>query len=135
MFVHDTNIRVRYKDTDQMGRMHHANYATFFEEARTEALRSQGLTYKEMEAMGVMMPVFELKCKFMQPAFYDDVLQVRTIITNKPAVRIIFNYEVYNEANILITTGETTLVFVDMVKNKPCLAPQIFMDKMAPHFT
>ncbi len=135
MFIHDTKIRVRYKDTDQMGRMHHANYAVFFEEARTEMLRSQGLTYKQMEEMGVMMPVLELKCKFLKPALYDEVLTVTTKVTQLPAVRMIFYYEVYNEQKILITTGETTLVFVDMKKNKPCIAPKVFMDKMIGHFT
>jgi acyl-CoA thioester hydrolase len=135
MFVFETKIRVRYADTDQMGYMYYGNYATFYEVARTEMLRSLDMTYKSMELEGVMMPVFELKSKYIKPAIYDEEIKIKVTIEKKPFVRIIFKYELFNEGNELINIGETTLVFVDMKKNKPCLAPKNFQDKIGIYFS
>ena len=135
MFVFETKIRVRYADTDQMGYMYYGNYAAFYEVARTEMLRSLGMTYKSMEKAGVMMPVLELKCKYLKPALYDEEINIKVIIEKKPGVRIVFNYELYNEKLELINIGETTLVFVDMVKNKPCLPPSNFSEKISRYFS
>ena len=135
MFLFETKIRVRYADTDQMGYMYYGNYAAFFEVARTEMLRSVGMTYKAMEEAGVMMPVLEMKSKYIKPALYDDEILVKVTIKDKPAVRIIFNYELFNPKQELLHIGETTLVFVDMLKNKPCLAPQNFRDKIEIYFS
>ena len=134
MFSFETKIRIRYADTDQMGYMYYGNYATMYEVARTEMLRSLGMTYRSMEEDGVMMPVLELKCKYFKPALYDDEITVKVIIENKPGVRIIFKYELYNKDSVLINVGETTLVFVDIKKNKPCMAPQVFLDKIDTYF-
>lgn len=134
MFVYETKIRVRYADTDQMGYMYYGNYAAFYEVARTEMLRSLGMTYKSMEQDGVMMPVLELKCKYIKPALYDQEINIKVIIAKKPSIRIIFHYELYNEKLELINTGETTLVFVDMTKNKPCLPPINFSEKIDRYF-
>lgn len=134
MFTFETSLRVRYADTDQMGYMYYGNYAAFFEVARTEMLRSLGLTYKGMEQDGVMMPVLELKSKYIKPALYDEVIKIKVIINQKPSVRIIFNYELFNENNELIHLGETTLVFVNMEKNKPCLPPKEFMERIETYF-
>ncbi|MBC7654787.1 MAG: acyl-CoA thioesterase [Oligoflexus sp.] len=134
MFEFETSLRVRYADTDQMGYMYYGNYAAFFEVARTEMLRSLGLTYKSMEQDGVMMPVLELKSKYIKPALYDEVIKVKVIINQKPSVRIIFIYQLFNENNELIHLGETTLVFVDMKRNKPCLPPKNFMEKIETYF-
>jgi acyl-CoA thioester hydrolase len=134
MFEFETSLRVRYADTDQMGYMYYGNYAAFFEVARTEMLRSLGLTYKSMEQDGVMMPVLELKSKYIKPALYDEVIKVKVIINQKPSVRIIFIYQLFNENNELIHLGETTLVFVDTKRNKPCLPPKNFMEKIETYF-
>ncbi len=134
MFVFETHIRVRYAETDQMGYMYYGNYAAFYEVARTEMLRSLGLTYSSMEKNGIMLPVAELKTKYLKPALYDENIKIKVTINQKPAVRIIFNYELFNEKNELINTGETTLVFFDMVKNKPCLPPASFLEKMDSFF-
>lgn len=134
MFVHETIIRVRYADTDQMGYMYYGNYATFFEVARTEMLRSLGMTYKSMEIDGIMMPVLEMKSKYFKPARYDENIRIKVTIDQKPGVRIIFNYDLYNENNEHIHQAETTLVFVDIEKNKPCMAPQNFMKKISAFF-
>jgi acyl-CoA thioester hydrolase len=134
MFVHEEKIRVRYAETDQMGYVYYGNYAAYYEVARTEMLRKTGFSYKELEEMGVMMPVLEMNIKYSQPAKYDELLTVKVIIKEKPSVRIKFEYEVYNEEGIILNTGNTQLVFVDMARNRPCKAPEVFMKKMEPYF-
>ncbi|RKO69955.1 acyl-CoA thioesterase [Sphingobacterium puteale] len=134
MFVFDHQIRVRYAETDQMGYVYYGNYAAFYEIARTEMLRSTGISYKELEEMGIMLPVTEMKTKYLKPGRYDDLITIRVTIRKKPAVRIIFEYELFNESGELLNQGETTLVFVNMEKNKPCMPPQIFLDKMSKYF-
>ena len=134
MLIHSTKIRVRYGETDQMGYMYYGNYAQFYEVGRVELLRSLGMTYESMEASGIMMPVLELKCKYLKPALYDQEITVKVIIEKMPGIRIHFNYELYNEHEELINIGETTLVFVDMVKNKPCHPSQEFLNKVKQFF-
>lgn len=134
MFVFDYQIRVRYAETDQMGYVYYGNYAAFYEIARTEMLRSTGISYKELEEMGVMLPVTEMKTKYLKPGKYDDLITIRVTIRKKPAVRIIFEYELFNENGELLNQGETTLVFVNMEKNRPCMPPQVFLDKMSKYF-
>lgn len=135
MYQTDVQIRVRYAETDQMGYVYYGNYAAYFEVARTEAFRRLGIHYKEMEAEGVMMPVLELKCKYLRPAKYDDLLTVRLLLKKYPTqARILFEYEVYNEAQELLTIGETTMVFVDMKTGRPTPAPAAIQHTMAPYF-
>ncbi len=134
MFVFDHQIRVRYAETDQMGYVYYGNYAAFYEIARTEMLRSTGISYKELEEMGVKLPVTEMKTKYLKPGKYDDLITIRVTIRQKPAVRIIFEYELFNESGELLNQGETTLVFVNMEKNRPCMPPQVFLDKMSNYF-
>ncbi|WP_313266735.1 acyl-CoA thioesterase [Sphingobacterium sp.] len=134
MFVFDHQIRVRYAETDQMGYVYYGNYAAFYEIARTEMLRSTGISYRELEEMGVMLPVAEMKTKYLKPGKYDDLITIRVTIRQKPAVRIIFEYELFNEEGELLNQGETTLVFVNMEKNRPCMPPQVFLDKMSKYF-
>ncbi|WP_312339071.1 thioesterase family protein [Sphingobacterium sp.] len=134
MFVFDHQIRVRYAETDQMGYVYYGNYAAFYEIARTEMLRSTGISYKELEEMGVMLPVTEMKTKYLKPGKYDDLITIQVTIRQKPAVRIIFEYELFNESGELLNQGETTLVFVNTEKNRPCMPPQVFLDKMSKYF-
>jgi len=134
MFVHSTKIRVRYADTDQMGYMYYGKYAEFYEVGRVEMLRSLGLTYKAMEDSGIIMPVTELKCKYIKPAFYDEEITVKVILENMPSVRIQFRYELFNEKHELINLGETTLVFISQENKRPCLAPEDFLNKLNVHF-
>ena len=134
MFVHSTKIRVRYADTDQMGYMYYGKYAEFYEVGRVEMLRSLGLTYKAMEDSGIIMPVTELKCKYIKPAFYDDEITVKVIMEKMPSVRIHFRYELSNEKHELINFGETTLVFISQENKRPCLAPEDFLNKLNVHF-
>lgn len=134
MFVYSTKIRVRYADTDQMGYMYYGNYAEFYEVGRVEMLRSLGLTYKAMEESGIIMPVTELKCKYIKPALYDEEITVKVVMETMPAVRIHFRYELFNEKNELINLGETMLVFINQEKNRPCLPPMDFLEKIKIHF-
>jgi acyl-CoA thioester hydrolase len=134
MFSHITKIRVRYADTDQMGYMYYGNYAEFYEVGRVEMLRSLGMTYRSMEEDGIMMPVTELKCKYIKPALYDDEITVKVIIETMPSLKIHFKYELYNEKEELINLGETTLVFIDKVRNKLCPPPPNFLESLRPYF-
>ncbi|WP_256006684.1 MULTISPECIES: acyl-CoA thioesterase [Pedobacter] len=134
MYQHSTKIRVRYGETDQMGYVYYGNYAEFYEVARVEMLRSLGMDYASMEREGVMMPVLEMNCKYIKPARYDQEITIVTTVEELPGVRIRFKYELFNESEELIHIGHTTLVFVDMEKNKPCMPPENFMEKMRPHY-
>ncbi|KQS34513.1 thioesterase family protein [Pedobacter sp. Leaf194] len=134
MYSHTTKIRVRYGETDQMGYMYYGNYAQYYEVGRVEMLRSLGMSYSSMEADGIMMPVLELKCKYIKPALYDQEITVKTTIKTLPGIRIFFEYELFNEREELINLGETTLVFVDMKKNKPTNPPANFMEKLSAFF-
>jgi len=136
MFVHETKVKVRYAETDQMGIVHHANYALYYEIARTECFeKCSGITYESMEAAGVMLPLLELQSKFLKPAFYNQVLTVKCMVKELPTVRLNVEYEIYNEAEQLINIGKTVLVFVDKQTRKPCQPPKNFMDGVKPHFT
>jgi len=134
MFSHSTKIRVRYADTDQMGYMYYGNYAEFYEVGRVEMLRSLGLTYKSMEDSGIIMPVTDLKCKYIKPAFYDEEITVKVFIDKMPTLRIHFRYELYNEGDELINMGETTLVFIDKEKKRACLPSKEFLEKLRIYF-
>ena len=135
MYIHETEYRVRYADTDQMGYMYYGNYARLYEIARVEAFRSLGYSYKEMEDSGVLMPVYENHSRFIAPALYDEMLTIRTTLKVKPAVRSVFNYEIFNEKNVLIHTGETTLVFLRKDNNRLVPAPATLLQKLEPFFT
>ena len=134
MFSAQTQIRVRYAETDQMGYVYYGNYATYYEVARVETLRDLGLTYRQLEEMGVMMPVLECKSKYLLPGKYDELLTVKVSISKMPGVKIVFNYEVYNESNELINEGETTLAFVKMTSGRPCKMPDVMHSLLLPYF-
>jgi acyl-CoA thioester hydrolase len=104
----ETTIRVRYAETDRMGLLHHANYLIYFEQARTELLRSRGITYKELEDRGYYLVVAKLDVKFRKPVHYDDLLTIRTTVTKASPVRLEHQYEVFRDAE-LCCVGTTTL--------------------------
>ena len=134
MFVAETQIRVRYAETDQMGYVYYGNYAMYFEVARVEAMRSSGYSYKEMEDEGVMMPVLESNIRYLKPGKYDELLTVRTKIPEIPSVRIRFEYEVFNEQSELITEGWTTLTFLKKENHRPTRPPQNLLALLKPYF-
>lgn len=134
MYTHETRIRVRYSETDQMGYVYNGNYAQYYEIGRTEMMRSLGMTYAKMEEFGVMLPLLDLKCKFIKPALYDQELTIKTMVKELPGVRMIFDYELFNENEELINIGSTTLVFFDMEKKKPCQPPAYFLERITQYF-
>jgi acyl-CoA thioester hydrolase len=123
-------FRVRYGETDQMGFVYYGNYAQYFEMGRTEWLRKLGITYKKMEETGIMLPVMNLNINYLKPAKYDDLLTLKTTLIKMPSAKIEFSYEVFNEENELLTTANTTLVFVNMETNKPTRAPEYVLEKL-----
>jgi acyl-CoA thioester hydrolase len=134
VYQSETTVRVRYGETDQMGYVYYGYYAMYYEVARVESLRQLGVTYKEIEANGVMMPVLENKSKFFAPARYDELLRIVTTIHQMPGARVSFNYEFFNEENKLIHQGETILAFVDKTSGKPCRPPQAMQEVLKPFF-
>lgn len=130
MNFNETEIRVRYGETDQMGVVYHANYAVYFETGRTEWLREFGLSYSKMEAEGVMLPVISLSINYKNSARYDDVLKVKTRLKKMPTASIEFEYELWNESNVLLATGTTVLAFIDMKRNRPTRCPKYLLDKL-----
>ena len=134
MYQSKTTVRVRYGETDQMGYVYYGFYAMYYEVARVESLRQLGVTYKEIEAMGVIMPVLENKSKYLAPARYDELLTIVTTVREKPGVRIKFEYEIFNEENKLIHQGETLLAFVDKISNRPRRPPELMEKVLAPFF-
>jgi len=135
MFISETKVRVRYGETDQMSVVYHGNYAAYFEVARSESIRQLGFTYKDMEAMGVVMPVVELHIKFLRPAHYDDLLRVKTILKEMPLThRIEFHHEVYNGEEKLLTSAKVVLYFMDIKKMEKTLMPAALSVKLSPYF-
>ena len=123
MEFHQTQIRVRYSETDQMGVVYHGNYAQYFEIGRVEWLRNKGISYKSMEESGVMLPVVSLCINYKKSARYDDSLTLKTVMKKLSNVKIEFYYELYNENEELLTTANSILVFVDMKTGKPIAPP------------
>jgi len=134
MYQSETKIRVRYAETDMMGYVYYGNYASYFEVARVEAIKNLGFSYKKMEDDGIALPVLEFSVKYFKPAFYDDELLIKTTIDILPHVKIHFLYQTFNVKGDLINSAETTLVFFNKKTNKPCAAPQYFLDGIKKYF-
>lgn len=135
MYVTTFRIRVRYGETDAMGYLYYGNYALYYEVGRTDLIRTLGITYKELEASGLIMPVAEHHSKFLRPALYDDVITVKTILKEWPeGNRITFHSELYNENGDLLNTGRTILAFVDANTRKTIPMPAILSEKLKPFF-
>jgi acyl-CoA thioester hydrolase len=135
MYQHDFQKRVRYGETDQMGYLYYGNYAHYYEIGRVEMLRSLGLTYKSMEEEhGILMPVMSLQMRFVRPAYYDELLTIRTALRKLPDQFITFYVEIFNEKNKLVNGGSVKLCFVDKNSNKTIAAPSYLLDKLKPYF-
>lgn len=124
MFSNSIQFRVRYGETDQMGYVYHGNYPQYFEMGRIEWLRELGISYKQMELDGIMLPVAQLDMQFLKPAVYDDLLTLETTLVERPSAKIIFHYELFNENKDLLTTAQVKLVFVNMKTNRPTRPPE-----------
>lgn len=127
---HETEIRVRYAETDQMGIVHHANYPIWFEAGRTDLCRAKGFSYKQMEEEGnSLLVVAEVYCRFKSPAHYDDVLTVRTQVGEIRSRSLRFIYQVYRASDdMILCEGETLHVVTDKNKRVRTL-PDIYRDR------
>lgn len=116
MITHDTILRTRYGETDQMGIIYHPNYYIYFEMGRTDFLKAAiGITYKELEAQGVMLPLTETHCKYRIPARYDDEILVKTSVKEITVARITFSYKLLRTADgALLAEGETGHAFTNI---------------------
>lgn len=135
MYTHETQIRVRYADTDKMGFAYYGNYPTYYEVGRVEAFRALDYPYREMEDAGVGMPVLDMSIKYHRPAKYDDLLTVKVIVPEMPRARIKFQYEVTNGEGELINTGETILAFMNLETGRPVKMPERLKNSIAPFFS
>jgi len=130
MEYHQTQIRVRYSETDQMRVVYHGNYAQYFEIGRVEWLRNKGISYKELEKNGIALPIVSMTINYKKPARYDDLLTVVTKFKGQSSVKVEFDCEIRNENNELLTTAHFLLVFVDVNLGKAIQPPQYILDIM-----
>ena len=135
MFSSETKIRIHYALTDQMGIVYHGHYAQFYEIGRTESIRQLGYTYKDIEALGVFMPVVDIHSRFLRPAKYDDLITVRTTLRELPLHhKIVFHSEIFNEQEQLLNSGDVTLYFIEAKTMKRCEMPEVLKTKLAEYF-
>lgn len=102
----------KYYETDQMGIIHHSNYIRWFEEARIDYMNQIGLTYKKMEDEGIISPVLEVNCQYLNMMYFDDLATIKVSVTDYTGVRFAFKYEIYNQNNKLCTTGTSRHCFM-----------------------
>jgi len=131
MGFHKFSFRVRYSETDQMGVVYHGNYAQYLEMGRVEWLRSLGVSYKDMEENGVILPVIHLQIDYKKSAKYDDLITIHTYLKKKPLVKIEFNYMLYNEKEELLASANTILAFLDKRTNKPIKCPDDILERLS----
>ena len=135
MFSFSIQRRVLYGETDKMGYLYYGNYASYYETGRVESMRSIGLVYKELEDKGIIMPVLDMSVKYLKPAFYDDLLTIKTILPEFPdGFKLYFQYEIFNQHNQLLNTGDSTLIFFDAKIRKPIQAEEVLEGKLDAFF-
>lgn len=126
-----TTVRVRYAETDQMGIAWHGEYLAWFEVGRTDLLRGCGCTYRELEAEGLRLPVIEVQARYLRPALYDDVLEIRTRLTGVGGARVSFEYEVRREGTDgPLATGATSHAAIDL-RGRPRRLPDDLRRRLA----
>ncbi|MFN0082150.1 MAG: acyl-CoA thioesterase [Ferruginibacter sp.] len=135
MFITETQIRMHYALTDQMGVVYYGNYAQFYEIGRAEAIRQLGYTYKDIEGMGIIMPVVEMNSKFLRPAKYDDLITVKTTLRELPTGHSInFYFEIFNEEDKLLNAGNVILYFMEATTMKRTKMPADLEEKLKGYF-
>ena len=126
-------IKVRYCETDQMGLVHHGSYINYFEEARIAWISNLGFSYSEMEKSGIILPVSKLNVSYLRPAYFDDDLLVSVEIAELPTSRLIFNYTINKDEEVIVT-GSTVLAFLNKETKKPVKCPDYMLEKVTPLF-
>lgn len=130
---HQTQVRVRYSETDQMGVVYYGHYPAYFEVGRAELIRDMDMSYKSIEESGVLMPVSSLEVKYIYPARYDDLLTIITTVPELPDRRICFHSSIFNASGQLLTKGIVELAFIDAKTRKPCRAPKYLISLFKSH--
>jgi acyl-CoA thioester hydrolase len=125
-------VTVRYAETDMMGIVYHANYLPWFEVGRTTLLKEIGVPYKKLEEEGFRLPVLEIAAKYLRPAVYDDTLEIRTMVNERPLLRIRLDYEV-RRGDELLATGTSVHAFVDK-QGRPVRPPSWAAEILAKAF-
>ena len=128
MITDEIQIRPRYGEVDQMGYVYHANYVSYCHQARTELLRKLGIHDSLLEENKVMLPVISFEINYKKPARYDELITIRTVVKEMPEVRFNFEFEVWNEQGILLSTAKSTVVFADSKNRFPMAVPD-FVEK------
>lgn len=135
MYQSKVQRRIHYALTDQMGVVYHGRYAEFFEIGRTESLRDLGITYKEVEQSGTMMPVTEMHIRFFRSAKYDDLITIVTTLKELPTGhKITFYSEIYNEKQELLTSGSVTMYFLKIRTMEKTTIPEFIFEKVKRFF-
>lgn len=135
MLIHNTEIRVRYADTDQMGIVYNGKYLEYFEVGRTELLRHFGLAYKTVEDEGFMLPLIETGLKFKKPAIYDDLLLIEARVEKLISPTVHVEYRIFRkDSEELLTEGFTTHVFTRKLDNKPTRPPKFYIEKLKKYY-
>ncbi len=135
MYITETQIRIHYALTDQMGVVYHGHYAQFYEIGRAEAIRNLGYSYKDIEAMGIIMPVVDVHSRFLRPAKYDDLITVKTTLKELPLHhKIVFHSEIFGENGLLLNIGDVTLYFMEALEMKRCEMPDALKFKLEKYF-
>ena len=130
MHSHEISVRIRYGETDQMGVVYHGNYPQYLELGRVEWLRALGISYKEMEETGYILPVTSLAIQYKKPAVYDQWITIRTHLRNIPTVRISFDYEIEDENGGILATAQTDLAFLNSKTRRPIRCPEYILEKL-----
>lgn len=125
----EITVRVRYSETDAMGTVHHANYFVYFEQARTDLLRTRGVSYRQVEEMGFLLVLTRVAARLLKPVHYDDDLRIRTTVRRTTMVRIDHGYEVFR-AGELVAEGESTLACIDR-EGRPQALPEFLQPDRA----
>lgn len=112
---HTSEVRVRFVETDPLGIVWHGNYIQYFEDGRESFGRHHGISYLDQKEFGFATPIVKSSTDHKLPLRYGDVATIKTIYIDSPAAKMIFNYEIYNQDNVLVCTGETVQVFVDKI--------------------
>lgn len=132
IYRYSHTLRSRYSETDKMGYVYYGHYLTYFEAARTEMIRSLGISYRELEENGYMLPVVESTIKYKAPLFYDDLITIDVCLFEQPGVKLKTWYEIFTKRQEKPhAIGKVILCFVDTERRRPCSAPDVFMNKLA----
>lgn len=123
-------VRVRYSETDQMGYVYYGNYARYYEIGRTELMRSMGIHYKSMEERGIIMPVVFMEAKYLRPARYDDLIEIRTRIKKLTDKSIVFESLIYNGEDQLLNRGIVSLCFLDKQTQQRIPTPSFVINQL-----